>query len=175
MVPQLLQGETETAEEDYLDDMDLSEDEGMEPNEPTFQGLFKPVLFKSLLHKARVATNLGVLQAPVTQVPSTSGPHENLFKVQKPDQDFVPFPDLFSDVIQHPWGQPGSLAGPRNFDRRLYCSAPELDNLLQLPKVGTPISGLTSSSIIANDAGEGLKVEDKKAEMSFHRTHNASS
>lgn len=128
--PQTLQGDTESAEEDYLDDI-FSADDEMEPEAPTFQGLFKPSMFKALLRKARLATNMGLSQAAGTHAPSTSTNHEELFKVKKPEQEFVPFPDLFAEVIQRPWAQPGSLAGPNNFDKRLLCSAPELDTLLQ--------------------------------------------
>lgn len=40
--------------------IEFSDDEGILPDLPSFTGLFKPSLFKALLHKARQTTNLGV-------------------------------------------------------------------------------------------------------------------
>lgn len=93
--------------------------------------------------------------------------------IPKPDQDFVPCPDLFSQVIQRPWECPGSLSGPTSHDKQMYCSAPELDAMLQLPAVDDPVATLTSSSVLTGDVGEGLRIEDKRAEMSFRKTHQA--
>lgn len=158
-------------DKEYLGEFDLSEDKALALDLLAFPGLFRSSLFKSLLHKAKVTTNMGIVMAPVSQATDTSALHGNLFRVPKPEHDFVPCPDLFTEVIQWPWDQPGSLAGPSGHDKKLYCSAPELDALLQLPAVDASVTSLTSSSVISNDIGEGLKMEDRRAEMSFRKSH----
>lgn len=159
-------------EDDMVDDFELSEDEEVVQEKPAFPGLFKPSMFKSLLRKAKIATNMdsSLNQASSSQ---SKGPTSNLFLVPEPDHDFVPCPDLFSQVIQKPWEHPASLSGPNSFDRKLYCSAPELDALLQLPSVDEPVASLTSSTILVGEAGDGLKFEDKRAEMAFRKSHQA--
>lgn len=52
--------------------------------------------------------------------------------------------------------------------------APELEELLQWTKVDASIAGLTSLTLIPSNSMECLKVQDKKAETSFHKTHLAS-
>lgn len=53
-------------------EFDLSEDEGLILDSPAFTGLFPPALFKSLLHKARTTTHLGV-QATSLETPLSQG------------------------------------------------------------------------------------------------------
>lgn len=48
-------GEEEQGEQDLL------EEEGLVPDKPAFTGLFKPTLFKSILHKAKAFTRMGTL------------------------------------------------------------------------------------------------------------------
>lgn len=55
-----------------------------------------------------------------------------------------------------------------------YTVAPELEDLLQWPKIDAPIAALTSSALIPSDVMEGLKVKDKKMESSFLKAHLAS-
>lgn len=43
--------------------------------------------------------------------------------------------------------------------------------LLQLPVVDAPVPSLISSSIIFNDIKDSLKMEDKRAKMSFRKAH----
>lgn len=40
-------------------DLELSEDEGLEPDQLSFVGLFRPQMFRSLLFKAQTTTRLG--------------------------------------------------------------------------------------------------------------------
>lgn len=47
---------------------DLSDDEDLAPDQPSFVGLFKPQLFRSLLHKVKLTTRLGT--TPVPSIPS---------------------------------------------------------------------------------------------------------
>lgn len=165
--------EESVQEEDYLEDFELSDDDENIPDKPAFPGLFRPALFKSLLHKAKVATNMGKVLDPASLSQDTSNPNEALFKLPQPEFDFVPCPDLFSQVIQQPWERPRSISGPTGHDKRMYWAAPELDTLLQLPSVDEPVSSLISSSVLASDVGDGLKVEDKRAEIFFQKTHQA--
>lgn len=44
--------------EECPEDIELSEDDELPPDNPAFTGLFRPSMFKSLLHKARLTTNL---------------------------------------------------------------------------------------------------------------------
>lgn len=91
-VQEYVHSEGSLQDEEYLGDLDLSEDEGMEPDMPAFPGLFKPSLLKSLLHKAKVATNMGLGSAPASQAQDASGPSEHFFRVPKQEPEFVPCP-----------------------------------------------------------------------------------
>lgn len=55
-------------------------------------------------------------------------------------------PQLFSELVQQPWELPGSLAAPNSLDKKLYCSVPNLQELLQLPSVDAPVAHLTLSN-----------------------------
>ncbi|XP_060547645.1 uncharacterized protein LOC117658602 [Pantherophis guttatus] len=55
----------------------------------------------------------------------------------------------------------------------MYCAAPELDALLNLPVVDEPVASLVSPSVLAGDVGDGLKAEDKRTELSYRKTHQA--
>lgn len=48
-------------------DRDLSDDEDLAPDQPSFVGLFKPQLFRSLLHKVKLTTQLGTTQHSLPQ------------------------------------------------------------------------------------------------------------
>lgn len=141
----------------------MSEDDEILSDKPAFPGLFRPALFPSLLHKAKVATNMGKVIDPVSSSQEQPNISDSLFKLSQPEHDYLPFPDLFSQVIQRPWNRPGSLSGPSGHDKRMYCAAPKLDALLQLPSVDEPVANLVSSSVLAGDVGDGLKMEDKRA------------
>lgn len=86
-------------EEEYLEEFEFSNDDETFPEKPAFSGLFRLALFKSLLHKAKVATNMDKVIDPATSSQDQSNPNESLFKVPQPDLDFVPCPDLFSQVV----------------------------------------------------------------------------
>lgn len=164
-------GQSEMLEpgEEYLDDIVLSDDDSEETDKPAFQGLFKPALFKSLLRKAKIATNMDLGCNQVSSSSNTAESVNNLFPMPTSDSDYVPWPDLFAQVVKKPWERPGSMSAPNNFDRKLYCASPDLDLLLQLPSVDEPVASLTSSSVLVGDAGEGLKQEDKRAELTMKK------
>lgn len=57
------------SEDSLLDDddrgaMEFSDDEGLEPDKPSFTSLFRTSLIKSLLHKAKVSTCLAASDQP---------------------------------------------------------------------------------------------------------------
>lgn len=155
------------------EDIELSEDEGMAPDTPSFMGLFRPSMFKSLLHKARFTANLGAPGVDSSPAPPAVGPHDALFQSAKTNKDVIPCPRLFLDVLQYPWGQPGSLTAPSTLDKKLFCPAPELEELLTLPAVDAPVAALSSNSVISTDSLDGLKTEDRQAELAFRKSHQA--
>lgn len=61
-------------EDDYPEDFEFSEDEGLMPDRPAFTGLFCPSVFKSLLHKAKVVTNIGVVDDLPDQPQGSAAP-----------------------------------------------------------------------------------------------------
>lgn len=101
------------------------------------------------------------------------GPHDALFKPAKPEKDFIPCPQLFSNVIQTPWNQPASLTTPSTQDKNLYCSDTALEDLLALPSVDQSVAALSSTSVISTDPLDGLKAEDKRVESAFRKSHQA--
>lgn len=148
-------------DEDHRDS-EFSEDEGLPPDRPPLTRLFRPALFQSLLHKAKVSTNLA--DPSVQQAPSSSSlPPEGLFNVQPAAQDFIPCPQLFSEVIQRPWGLLASSRAPNGLDWKLYCSAPNLQDLLQLPSVDAPVAQLTASSVLTGDVADGLRIGELRS------------
>lgn len=81
--------------EGYPEDIEFSEDEGLLPDKPVFTGLFRPAVFKSLLHKAKVTTQFGMATVTSSGVQQPAAPHDTLFQVSKPDRDVIPCPPLF--------------------------------------------------------------------------------
>lgn len=159
--------------EEFPEDLEFSEDEGLVPDAPAFIGLFCPALFRSLLHKARLTTNLGAVRVQSATSQPETGLHDALFKQAKQEKDYIPCPQLFADVLQTPWGQPGSLTTPSNLDKKVYCPAPELEALLDLPTVDAPVAALASPSVISSDPLDVLKSEDRRAELAFRKSHQA--
>lgn len=116
---------------------------------------------------------MGTIVSPADQAPGALKPHGELFTVPTPDQDFIPCPELFSEIIKRQWDQPGALSAPSGHDKKLYCADPVLDGLLSLPSVDPPVVSLTSSTVVSNDIVEVLKTEDRRAEVTFRKTHQA--
>lgn len=145
-----------TGDEDQ-EELALSEDEGLRPGPPTFMGLSHTALFKCLVYKAK--------KWPVWQG------RQLLFSEPTAEQEVIPSPKLFLDVVQRQWDHPGSIPTLSGTDKRLYNMGPDLMELLQLPSVDGPVATLASSAILPTKIAEGLKAEDRKAEMSFRKTH----
>ncbi|XP_060549504.1 uncharacterized protein LOC132712369 [Pantherophis guttatus] len=81
--------------EEVSHELDLSEDEGLPPDQPAFTGLFPQALFKSLLHKAVLTAQLGS-PASAQPVPTTSQRALNsLFAEPSKPVDIIPPPLCF--------------------------------------------------------------------------------
>lgn len=123
------------------------------PEVPTPRGLFRPSLFKSLF-KARTTANTGSKGTPVE--PSLGlDSTECLFSEPVLEQEVIPSPKLFLDVIQRLWSQPAEVTPPSNNDKRLFGPGPDLEGLLQMPTMDPPVAALTSPPIVPSDASEG--------------------
>lgn len=110
--------EVSILEEDNIGQQELSEDENP-PDKPAFTELFKPSLFKAILHKARASTELGSSNQGEAAASGSQDPKEGLFKENAPAQDLVPVSDLFVNVVQRPWAQPCSLTNPSEADKNI--------------------------------------------------------
>lgn len=95
------------------------------------------------------------------------------YKVPKVEQEFIPCLQLYTEIIQWPWSQPGSLATMSGLDKWLFCSAPKLQDLLTLSSVDALIAALTSSSVFSNYIVDGLRSEDRKPEFVCRKSHQA--
>lgn len=137
-------------------DPEFSED-GVLPDKPAFATLFRPSVFRTLFRKAKTATNMGSIVNPQDQDQGALKPQDKLFAVPTPDHDFIPCPELFSEVIKRQWDQPGALSAPTGHDKKIFCADPVLEGLLTLPMVDPPVVGLTSSTVLSNDVVEVLR------------------
>lgn len=166
------------SEGEILPDQDLSEDEGLEPDQPAFIGLFRPQLFRSLLHKAQAVTGLGLHSLPASDssVPSSTvaGPSQSLFQEPSVHKEIIPAPKLFSDVVLRQWSSPSSGPVPNSLDKRFFNVAPEFSHLLQVPSVDPPVLALSSPSPLTGPPEECLRPEERKAERTLIRGHQAS-
>lgn len=84
------------ADED-IRDQDLLDDEDLTPDQPSFVGLFKPQMFWSLLHKAKITTHLGSPRSASAAPGDT--PAVPLFKEPVFEAEEIPGPKLFRDVL----------------------------------------------------------------------------
>lgn len=155
------------------EDLEFSEDEGLPPEKPAFTGLFRPSVFKSLLHKAKITTQFGLITNPSEGAKATPAPHDALFRLSKPENEAIPCPPLFADVVQSAFTQPGSLTAPSGLDKRLYCAASELEDILALPSVDAPVASLASTSLVSTDVLDGLKSDERKTELGYRKAHQA--
>lgn len=124
-------------------------------------GLFRHEMFKTLLHKAKVTANMGLVQPPLLTASDSSDSNTRFFTERVAQQDTVPSPKLFLDTVQRQWSQPGSITNPSGLDKKLYSVEQEFEDLLKLPVIDPPMASLTSPSILPSDAAEGLRTEDK--------------
>lgn len=79
----------------------FSGDEEVSLYRPCFTGLFPHEMFKTLLHKAKIVANMGVMLG-TTEGPSTScDSNIMLFTKAVTEQQAIPSLKLFIDTIQH--------------------------------------------------------------------------
>lgn len=115
------------AEED-IRDQDLSDDEDLTPDQPSFVGLFKPQ-FLSLLHKAKITTRLAPSRPASTMPGEGVVPSVPLFEEPIVKAEEIPGPKLFRDVLSKHWTSPASGPNPNPLDQRLCNMALELAKL----------------------------------------------
>ncbi|XP_058025328.1 uncharacterized protein LOC131191317 [Ahaetulla prasina] len=162
--------------EEDIAEYNLSEDEKSAPDKPAPTGLFRHELFYTLLQKAKVTANKVTALHQSEGASDPSDPNKFLFTEPVSEQRVIPSPKLFLDTIQRQWGHPGAIPIPSGSDKKMYTTDQDLEDLLKVPTVDTPIATLASSSnIIPSDAAEGLRTEDRRAELSTRKTHQAAS
>lgn len=93
-------------------DQELSEEEGLIPDQPVFKGLFRPHLFKALLFKSKSSTSLGTNSTRPDNSTGEQDPTELLFSESMMEAEPIPAPQLFMDMIQHQWASPGAYTNP---------------------------------------------------------------
>lgn len=98
-------------------DPDLSDDEGLFPEQPAFTGLFPPTIFKSLLFKAVNAAQLGPSSVRDASFASSHDRNNPLFLELTKLMEAIPTPHLFLDVLQCQWTSPHSALAPSSVDR----------------------------------------------------------
>lgn len=101
-----------------------------------------------------------------------SGLHQPFFSPRQP-QNRRPFrhQKLFLDIVQRQWAKPGSILTPSGLDKKLYSVDQVMEDLLKLLTIDSPLAQLTSPSILPSDVTKGLKLEDRRAEISTRKTH----
>lgn len=142
-------------------DQDLSDDEDLSPDQPSFVGLFKPQLFRSLLHKAKATTCLGVSHSTLSSPGQVADSAIPLFEEPVPEVEEIPGPKLFKDVLLRQWSNPASGPNPNSLDRRLYNLAPDISSLLQVPTIDPPIVALSTPSNLAAPPEDSLRPKEK--------------
>lgn len=68
---------------------------------------------------------------------------------------------------------PGTGLNPSFSDRKFYNVTPELAKVLQTPSVDAHVAALQPSSTIPDEPKENFKTEDRRADQTLHRTHQA--
>lgn len=124
-----------------MTDYNLSDDERVIPNKPATMGLFRHDLFHSLLHKAKTMANMGAL---IGQQEGSLDPLDPTALFTKPvtEQEVIPLPRLFINVIQCQWSQLGFIATPSRMDRKMYTVEQEFKELLKLPTMDALMANL---------------------------------
>ncbi|XP_060547127.1 uncharacterized protein LOC132711664 [Pantherophis guttatus] len=163
------------SEGEIISDQDLSEDEGLEPDQPAFVDLFNSQMFRSLLFKAQITTRMRLPSSSSGSSSLSSDPTTSVFLEPTVRTEVVPAPKLFSDVVQRQWNFPSTGPLPNSLDKRFYNLATDFSNILQVPSVDSPVVALSSSSPVSGPAEEVLRLEDKRAERNLIKGHQASS
>lgn len=110
----LSQSDFFVGEEETHRDLELSDDEGLMPDQPVFVGLFRPSLFRFLLFKAKKAANMGGNQTMQEAAPGSGDPADSIIPEPAAERVVVPAPRLFLDVVQRQCTSPWSGSYPNS-------------------------------------------------------------
>ncbi|XP_060541070.1 uncharacterized protein LOC117659200 [Pantherophis guttatus] len=165
------------SQESLLDDEEpqgsmVSEDKGGTTDTLAFTGLFNPALFKTLLHRAKATARIEDSSAS-DPASGLSDPNSLVFSEPTIDNEEIPSPKLFLDVIQQQWDQPGRYPGQSMTDKQFYNVAPNLTAALEMPTIDKPVAALACADIITNNLDEALNAEDRRAEVSLRKAYNS--
>ncbi|XP_060537519.1 CCAAT/enhancer-binding protein gamma isoform X1 [Pantherophis guttatus] len=159
---------------DYQGERDFSDFKHGSLAKKPFKGLFNPALLKPLLAKARATACLGKA-SPATGPTTDSGEQDDFLFTEQAGADTIPIPGMFLEMIRRQWAAPTSAFRATGQENLLFDVDKDLLNLLQLPKVDSPVAALTSSSILPPDAEDALKGEERREETALRRAHMANS
>lgn len=148
---------------------EVSEDEGLPPDQPAFTGLFPQALFKSLLFKAVNTAQLGTSAQP--DPPAVPGSLNPLFAEPPKPVTAISTPPLFLDVIRKQWSSPVSAPVPSAMDHKNFTVSQDLTSLLQVPTIDTPVAALLSNALIPGDPEESIRPEERRSEQVLQRAH----
>lgn len=152
-----------------LNDFDLSEDEGLLPEQPAFTGLFPQALFKSLLFKAVNTAGFSSSSTVQSSTPATPGALDPLFVEPPKAVESIPTPPLFLDVIKKQWVAPGAAPTPSATDKKNFNVATELASLLQVPSIDTPVAALLPNASVSGSPNEGLHPDKRRSDQVLQR------
>ncbi|XP_060541090.1 uncharacterized protein LOC132709972 [Pantherophis guttatus] len=152
----------------------LSGDKGGTMDSLGYTGLFRPALFKTLLHRAKATAQIGGDPSASDPASGLSDPNSLVFSERTTDNEEIPTPKLFRDAVYRQWAQPGAYPGPSVNDKRFYNVAPNLAAALEMPTIDEPVAALVSVNIITNDLDEALTPEDRRTEVNLRKAYNAS-
>ncbi|XP_070807548.1 uncharacterized protein [Pituophis catenifer annectens] len=152
----------------------LSGDKGGTMDSLGYTGLFRPALFKTLLHRAKATAQIGGDPSASDPASGLSDPNSLVFSERTTDNEEIPTPKLFRDAVYRQWAQPGAYPGPSVNDKRFYNVAPNLAAALEMPTIDEPVAALVSVNIITNGLDEALTPEDRRTEVNLRKAYNAS-
>lgn len=153
-----------------LGEPELSEDEGLPPDQPAFTGLFPQALFKSLMFKAINTAQLGTAP-PQEPIPTGKGTLDPLFAEPTKAITCIPTPPLFLKVLRKQWASPGSPPVLSSMDRKNFNVASDLDSILQVPQVDVPIVALVPNIAVPGAPDEGLRPEEHRMDLVLQHAH----
>ncbi|XP_070587196.1 lamina-associated polypeptide 2, isoforms alpha/zeta-like [Erythrolamprus reginae] len=149
---------------------ELSDDDYACPEQLAPTGLFKPMLFRLLLHKVKQT-----LDVPGANAPTDAGDglrtSASLCKEQPKESDNVPAMEIFVENIKRTWQHPAAAQGPSMVERRFYTFDDEMENLLQFPPVDKPVATLVSNAVVPSETADSLKPDERRAETLLKKAH----
>ncbi|XP_070610345.1 lamina-associated polypeptide 2, isoforms alpha/zeta-like [Erythrolamprus reginae] len=149
---------------------ELSDDDYACPEQPAPAGLFKPTLFRLLLHKVKQT-----LDVPGANAPTDAGDglrtSASLCKEQPKESENVPAMEIFLENIKRTWQHPAAAQGPSMMERRFYTFDEEMENLLQFPPVDKPVATLVSNAVVPSETADSLKPDERRAETLLKKAH----